>query len=41
MHPSIVIPDEVKIVDIADLTTLLDEVKKSIDPYDLVREIFI
>ena len=41
MHPSIFIPNEVKIVDIADLTTLLDEVKKGIVPYDLARKIFI
>jgi hypothetical protein len=34
------IPSEVRIIDIADLLTLLDEVKKGISPYYLVRKIF-
>lgn len=34
------IPNEVRIIDIADLLTLLDEVKKGISPYYLVRKIF-
>ena len=34
------IPNEVRIIDIADLLTLLDEVKKGISPYYLVKKIF-